>query len=29
MASSGRWTPERTDQLVQDLLACGPVEIVA
>jgi hypothetical protein len=25
LVSSGRWTSERADQLVRDLLACGPV----
>jgi hypothetical protein len=25
LVSSGRWTTERTQQLVDDLLACGPV----
>ena len=25
LVSSGRWTSERADQLVSDLLACGPV----
>jgi hypothetical protein len=29
LAGSGRWTAERTQQLVQDLLACGPVAPVA
>jgi hypothetical protein len=29
LASSGRWTAERTQQLVQDLLDCGPVAPVA
>ena len=29
LAGSGRWTTERADQLVQDLLACGPVTPVA
>jgi hypothetical protein len=29
LAASGRWTSESTEQLVQDLLACGPVEPVA
>jgi hypothetical protein len=29
LAATGRRTPERTEQLVQDLLACGPVETVA
>jgi hypothetical protein len=26
---SGRWTPERTQQLIDDLIACGPVAPVA
>ena len=25
LVGSGRWTSERADQLVSDLLACGPV----
>lgn len=25
LVASGRWTAERADQLVTDLLACGPV----
>ena len=25
LVSTGRWTEERADQLVQDLLGCGPV----
>jgi hypothetical protein len=25
LVASGRWTEERADQLVHDLLACGPV----
>jgi hypothetical protein len=29
LVESGRWTEERTDQLVDDLLACGPVSAVA
>ena len=29
LTASGRWTPERTDELVRDLLACGPVAPVA
>jgi hypothetical protein len=29
LISSGRWTSERVDELVEDLLACGPVEPVA
>ena len=29
LVSTGRWTEERTDELVEDLLACGPVEPVA
>ena len=29
LAGSGRWTAERTQQLVDDLLACGPVAPVA
>jgi hypothetical protein len=29
LSSTGRWTSESTEQLVQDLLACGPVEPVA
>jgi hypothetical protein len=29
LIASGRWTSERTDELVADLLACGPVEPVA
>jgi hypothetical protein len=28
LISSGRWTSERVDELVEDLLACGPVEPV-
>jgi hypothetical protein len=28
LVASGRWTDERTDELVEDLLACGPVEPV-
>jgi hypothetical protein len=28
LLASGRWTEERADQLVGDLLACGPVEPV-
>jgi len=26
LVGTGRWTEERTDELVEDLLACGPVE---
>jgi polyhydroxyalkanoate synthesis regulator phasin len=26
LVSTGRWTAERTDELVEDLLACGPVD---
>lgn len=29
LVASGRWTAERTQQLVHDLLACGPVAPVA
>jgi hypothetical protein len=29
LVSTGRWTSERTDELVEDLLACGPLEPVA
>jgi hypothetical protein len=29
LTGSGRWTAERADALVQDLLACGPVAPVA
>lgn len=29
LVASGRWTAERAEQLVDDLLACGPVEPVA
>ena len=29
LVATGRWTEERTDELVEDLLACGPVEPVA
>jgi hypothetical protein len=29
LVASDRWTPERADQLVSDLLACGPVTAVA
>ena len=29
LAGSGRWTAERTQQLVDDLVACGPVAPVA
>jgi hypothetical protein len=29
LAGSGRWTADRTQQLVDDLLACGPVAPVA
>jgi hypothetical protein len=29
LVSSGRWTTERADELVSDLLACGPVTPVA
>jgi hypothetical protein len=29
LVSSGRWTSERAEQLVADLLACGPVTPVA
>jgi hypothetical protein len=26
LVTTGRWTDERTDELVDDLLACGPVD---
>ena len=29
LVGTGRWTAERTQQLVDDLLACGPVAPVA
>jgi hypothetical protein len=29
LVASGRWTEERADQLVEDLLACGPMAPVA
>jgi len=29
LAASGRWTSERTEHLVADLLSCGPVSPVA
>jgi hypothetical protein len=29
LVASGRWTDERADQLVEDLLACGPMAPVA
>jgi hypothetical protein len=29
LAGTGRWTAERTEQLVSDLVACGPVTPVA
>jgi hypothetical protein len=29
LTTSGRWTGERADQLVQDVQACGPVAPVA
>jgi len=29
LVASGRWTDERADKLVQDLLDCGPVTQVA
>jgi hypothetical protein len=29
LAGSGRWTPERAQQLLEDLAACGPVAPVA
>jgi hypothetical protein len=29
LVATGRWSDERADQLVQDLLACGPVAPVA
>ena len=29
LASSGRWTEERAQELVRDLLACGPMTPVA
>jgi hypothetical protein len=29
LVASGRWTTERADELVSDLLACGPVTPVA
>jgi len=25
LVASGRWTPDRADELVHDVLACGPV----
>lgn len=28
LISSGRWTPERAQELLQDLLGCGPVSAV-
>jgi hypothetical protein len=29
LISSGRWTSQRVDELVEDLLACGPLEPLA
>jgi hypothetical protein len=29
LVGTGRWTSERIDELVEDLLACGPLEPVA
>jgi hypothetical protein len=29
LIASGRWTPERGQELLQDLLGCGPVSPVA
>jgi hypothetical protein len=29
LVASGRWTEERAEQLVEDLLACGPMAPVA
>ena len=29
LAGTGRWTTERTEQLVSDVVACGPVTRVA
>ena len=29
LIASGRWTPERAQELLQDLLGCGPVAPVA
>ena len=29
LVASGRWTPERAQELLQDLLGCGPVAPVA
>ena len=29
LAGSGRWTPERAQQLLRDLVECGPVAPVA
>jgi hypothetical protein len=29
LVATGRWTDERADQLVEDLLACGPMTPVA
>jgi hypothetical protein len=29
LVSTGRWSSDRTDELVDDLLACGPVQPVA
>jgi hypothetical protein len=29
LISTGRWSSERTDELVDDLLSCGPVQPVA
>jgi hypothetical protein len=29
LAGTGRWSAERTEQLVSDLIACGPVSPVA
>jgi hypothetical protein len=26
LVNTGRWSEERTDELVEDLLACGPVD---
>ncbi|HEY7076427.1 MAG TPA: hypothetical protein VH418_13705 [Solirubrobacteraceae bacterium] len=29
LVGTGRWTDERMDELVEDLLSCGPVEPIA
>jgi hypothetical protein len=29
LSSSGRWTEDRVEQLVDDILSCGPVEALA